>query len=300
MSMRSSIIRLRRPPRRWKSRLTGAKSSSCTSIPSIAALPWALPGACSTSASARTRSAAGDGLPGEIQLSAWSPQTSDYLQVRLNAEQGPRRSPGTTGIAPAGAWRLEDGKTFLQLSYSLRLRRAGAAGAADLPAHRRQEQGAASPSPGRRPTASPGTSAGRGGVVERNTMRYYLAIGSRPSSAPLADAAAGAVREAPARLVRGRRGASPRQLHEHGVRRECLEHEAQGSACASKPALRLLLISRRAGRPRHVQDAAFRHDAERSRVLARRDAGRDGIRALTFCERIRGARQAGGPAIPCR
>ena len=48
------------------------------------------------------------------------------------------------------------------------------------------------------------------GVVERNTMRYYLAIDAsgRPAAAP-----ARAAGEAPARLVRRDR-AHPRQLHE--------------------------------------------------------------------------------------
>ena len=137
-----------------------------------------------------------------------SAQTPSYLQVRLNADTGPY-STHNYRIA-FEAVPLESGRTFIHLSYSFSY---GMAGRLALQAYfasiGRNKVGFAAVG-----TRSDGQTVyvdGIRGLVERNTMRYYLAI----------ESFLGAVSAPPkARLDQRLRGwfaateRYPRQLHE--------------------------------------------------------------------------------------
>jgi hypothetical protein len=137
-----------------------------------------------------------------------SAQTPNYLQVRLNADAGPF---GTQDYRIAlEAVPLESGRTFIHFSYSFSY---GLAGRLALQAYLatigRDKVGFAIAGNGS--GGKPLYIDGIRGLVERNTMRYYLAI----------EAFLGAVSAPPqARLEKRLRGwfaateRYPRQLHE--------------------------------------------------------------------------------------
>lgn len=135
-------------------------------------------------------------------------QTPNYLQVRLNAEEGPLSTRNYHIMLEAVA--LENGQTFIHLSYSYAYGLAGRlAMQAYLGTIGRSKVGftvAGTQADGR-----PLHVGGMRGVVERNTMRYYLAI----------EAFLGALSAPPpARLEKSLRDwfaaieRYPRQLHE--------------------------------------------------------------------------------------
>jgi len=100
-------------------------------------------------------------------------QTANYLQVALNADAGPF---GTRDYRIAlEAVPLETGRTFIHLSYSYTY---GVAGRLALQAYLatigRSKVGFAVV--GTRTDGEPVNIGGIRGLVERNTMRYYLAI----------------------------------------------------------------------------------------------------------------------------
>ncbi|HEV2007780.1 MAG TPA: hypothetical protein VGQ88_03565 [Burkholderiales bacterium] len=100
-------------------------------------------------------------------------QTSDYLQVRLNADQGPLSTRNYR--IELEAVPLDNGRTFIHLSYSYAFGRMGrlamqvylgtvGSGKVGFTVAGTQTDG------------QPLHIGGMRGVVERNTMRYYLAI----------------------------------------------------------------------------------------------------------------------------
>jgi hypothetical protein len=100
-------------------------------------------------------------------------QTSNYMLVRLNADEGPLSTRNYRIVLEAVP--LENGQTFIHLSYSYAY---GAMGRLAMQAY------LATTGSGKvgfsvastRPDGQPLYIGGIRGVVERNTMRYYLAI----------------------------------------------------------------------------------------------------------------------------
>jgi hypothetical protein len=102
-------------------------------------------------------------------------QTPNYLQVRLNADEGPLSTRDYRIVLEAVA--LENGQTFIHLSYSYAYGLAGRlAMQAYLGTIGRNKVGFTVA--GTQPDGQPLHIGGMRGVVERNTMRYYLAIES--------------------------------------------------------------------------------------------------------------------------
>jgi len=100
-------------------------------------------------------------------------QTADYLQVRLDADAGPF---GTRAYRIAlEAVPLESGRTFIHFSYSFSYGLAGRLGLQTyLATIGRNKVGFALAGTGS--DGQPVYVGGIRGLVERNTMRYYLAI----------------------------------------------------------------------------------------------------------------------------
>ncbi|HZM47183.1 MAG TPA: hypothetical protein VFC14_20360 [Burkholderiales bacterium] len=100
-------------------------------------------------------------------------RTPDYLQVRLDADEGPlstRNYRIVLAAIPSG-----NGQTFIHLSYSYTYGLAGRlAMQAYLGTSGRDRVGFTIA--GTQPDGQPRHIGGLRGVVERNTMRYYLAI----------------------------------------------------------------------------------------------------------------------------
>ncbi len=100
-------------------------------------------------------------------------QTPDYLQVRLDADQGPLSTRDYRIVMQAVA--VEEGRTFIHLSYSYGF---GAMGRVALQAylHTIGRSKVGFTVAGMQANGKPRHIGGSRGVVERNTMRYYLAI----------------------------------------------------------------------------------------------------------------------------
>ena len=134
--------------------------------------------------------------------------TPNYLQVRLNADEGPLSTRDYRIVLEAVA--LENGQTLIHLSYSYAYGFVGRlAMQAYLGTTGRDKVGFTVT--GTQPDGQPLHIGGTRGLVERNTMRYYLAI----------EAFLGALSEAPQaqfeRRLRDWYAATeryPRQLHE--------------------------------------------------------------------------------------
>lgn len=134
--------------------------------------------------------------------------TADYLDVRLNAEVGPMGTSDYRILLEAIP--VGHGRTFLHLTYSYSYGMAGAlAMQAYLATAGYGKRGFTVV--GRLPDGSPDYIRGVRGVIERNTMRYCLAI----------DAYLGALAEPPAKQLEKRLAGwfgsaerYPRQLHE--------------------------------------------------------------------------------------
>jgi hypothetical protein len=172
-------------------------------------------------------------------------QTRDYLQVRLNAEQGPLDTRDYRIVLQAVA--VEGGKTFLQLSYSYGF---GALGRMALQTYLRTigRSKIGFTVAGTQADGKPRHIGGSRGVVERNTMRYYLAI----------EAFLGALAAPPqARFEKRLRDwfaaaeRYPRQLHEM-EQGEYLDMKRK-ERLRQQAGLRLLLIQLQ--ETPHVQDA---------------------------------------------
>jgi len=102
-----------------------------------------------------------------------SAQSPDYLQVILNADQGPLSTRNYRIVLEAIP--LENGRTFIRLSYSYAYGLVGGlAMQAYLETIGRDKVGFTVA--GTQPDGQPRHIGGMRGVVERNTMRYYLAI----------------------------------------------------------------------------------------------------------------------------
>jgi hypothetical protein len=102
-------------------------------------------------------------------------QSPNYLQVRLNADEGPLSTRDYRVVLEAVP--LENGQTFIHLSYSYAYGTAGRlAMQAYLGTIGRGKVGFTIAST--RPDGQRLHIGGMRGVVERNTMRYYLAIES--------------------------------------------------------------------------------------------------------------------------
>ena len=100
-------------------------------------------------------------------------QTPNYLQVRLNADEGPLSTRNYRIVLEAVP--LENGQTFIHLSYSYAYGLvARLAMQAYLGTTGRNKVGFTVA--GTRSDGQPLHIGGMRGVVERNTMRYYLAI----------------------------------------------------------------------------------------------------------------------------
>jgi hypothetical protein len=98
---------------------------------------------------------------------------ADYLHVALNAPEGPL---GTTDYRiRLEAAPLDQNRTFLHLAYSYTLRSAARMGMNMYLASSGRDKVGFSVV-GRRPDGRPLHVGGVRGVVERNTMRYYLAV----------------------------------------------------------------------------------------------------------------------------
>ena len=132
----------------------------------------------------------------------------DYLQVALNAPEGPL---GTTDYRiRLEAASLDERRTFLHLAYSYTLRSAARMGMnLYLGTSGRDKVGFSVV--GRTPDGRPVQVGGVRGVVERNTMRYYLAVEAYLGTldAPVAERMAKRLRAFHAGLER-----YPQQLHE--------------------------------------------------------------------------------------
>jgi hypothetical protein len=100
-------------------------------------------------------------------------QTPNYLQVRLNADQGPLSTSDYRIVLAAVP--LEDGQTFIHLSYSYAY---GLAGRLAMQAYLATigSDKVGFTVVGTQPDGRFLHIGGLRGVVERNTMRYYLAI----------------------------------------------------------------------------------------------------------------------------
>src|SRR6185436_10531937 len=134
--------------------------------------------------------------------------TPNYLQVRLNADEGPLSTRDYRVVLEAIP--LENGQTFIHLSYSYGY---GAVGRVAMQVYLGTigKDKVGFTVAGTQPDGRPLHIAGTRGLVERNTMRYYLAI----------EAFLGALSEAPqARFERrihdwyAATERYPRQLHE--------------------------------------------------------------------------------------
>lgn len=113
-------------------------------------------------------------------------QTPDYLQVRLNAEQGPLSTRDYRIVFEAVP--LDGGRTFIRLSYAYAFGMAGRmAMQVYLGTAGRNKVGFTIA--GAQADGQPLHIGGTRGVVERNTMRYYLAIDSYLGAVGLAPAA---------------------------------------------------------------------------------------------------------------
>ena len=100
-------------------------------------------------------------------------QTPNYLQVELNADEGPLSTRNYRIVLEAVA--LKEGQTFIHLSYSYAYGFAGRiAMQAYLGTIGRAKVGFTVA--GTRPDGQPLHIGGIRGVVERNAMRYYLAV----------------------------------------------------------------------------------------------------------------------------
>jgi len=100
-------------------------------------------------------------------------QTPNYLQVRLNADEGPLSTRNYRIVLEAVA--LKEGQTFIHLSYSYAYGLVGRlAMQAYLGTTGRNKVGFTVAGTGS--DGQPLHIGGMRGVVERNTMRYYLAI----------------------------------------------------------------------------------------------------------------------------
>lgn len=100
-------------------------------------------------------------------------QTPNYLQVKLNADEGPLSTRNYRIVLEAVP--LENGQTFIHLSYSYAYGPVGRlAMQAYLGTIGRDKVGFTVVST--QPDGQPLHIGGMRGVVERNTMRYYLAI----------------------------------------------------------------------------------------------------------------------------
>jgi hypothetical protein len=123
-------------------------------------------------------------------------RSPEYLRILMTAGEGPLSTRDYRIVFEAVP--LEDGRSFIHLSYAygygLPSKIAASAYLSTVGSNKVGFTVA-----GRGADGSPQYIGGMRGVVERNTMRYYLAIES------YLRAAAGAPREAPARLVRRHR-----------------------------------------------------------------------------------------------
>jgi hypothetical protein len=100
-------------------------------------------------------------------------QTSEYLQVHLGAEQGPLGTRNYRILLEAVP--VEKGRTFIHLSYSYGFGTMGKlAMQAFLGTTGKDKVGFTVT--GKQPDGQPQHVGGMRGVVERNSMRYYLAI----------------------------------------------------------------------------------------------------------------------------
>ena len=100
-------------------------------------------------------------------------QTADFLQVRLNAEQGPLSTRDYRIVLEAVP--VEGGRTFLHLSYSYAFGTAGRL-AMQVYLNTAGSNKVGFTVTGTQPDGQRQHIGGMRGVVERNTMRYYLAI----------------------------------------------------------------------------------------------------------------------------
>lgn len=149
----------------------------------------------------------GEAYPVEFEYRV-AAKTSNYLQVMLNADEGPLSTRNYRIMLEAIP--LEDGPTFIHLSYSYAYGLVGRlAMRAYLATSGRNKVGFTVV--GKQSDGRPLHIGGMRGVVERNTMRYYLAI----------EAFLGALSAPPqARLEKSLRDwfaaieRYPRQLHE--------------------------------------------------------------------------------------
>jgi len=100
-------------------------------------------------------------------------QTSNYLQVKLNADEGPLSTRNYRIVLEAIP--LKDGRTFIHLSYSYAY---GLVGRLAMQAYLGTigSNKVGFTVVGRQSDGRPLHVGGMRGVVERNTMRYYLAI----------------------------------------------------------------------------------------------------------------------------
>ena len=137
-----------------------------------------------------------------------SAQAPDYLQIRLNADEGPLSTRNYRIVLEAVP--LETGQTFIHLSYSYAYGVAGLI-AMEVYLGTVGKDKVGFTVAGTQHDGRPRYIGGMRGVVERNTMRYYLAV----------EAFLGALSEAPgARFERRLREwftaveRYPRQLHE--------------------------------------------------------------------------------------
>lgn len=100
-------------------------------------------------------------------------RTANYLQVKLNADEGPLSTRNYRIVLEATP--AEDGQTFIRLSYSYSYGMVGQlAMQVYLGTIGRNKVGFTVV--GRESDSQPHSIGGMRGVVERNTMRYYLAI----------------------------------------------------------------------------------------------------------------------------
>jgi hypothetical protein len=100
-------------------------------------------------------------------------RTANYLQVKLNADEGPLSTRDYRIVLEATP--VEDGQTFIRLSYSYAYGMVGKlAMQVYLGTIGRNKVGFTVV--GKEADSQPQSIGGMRGVVERNTMRYYLAI----------------------------------------------------------------------------------------------------------------------------
>jgi hypothetical protein len=106
----------------------------------------------------------------KYQVSAASPQ---YFQIDLNADSGPMGTRDYRIVLEALA--IDSKRTFLHLAYSYRYGTAGRMAMETYLATIGSDKVGFTRT-GRQPNGQPGYIGGARGVVERNLMRYYLAI----------------------------------------------------------------------------------------------------------------------------